>query len=82
MTPRRRLNVDFSRCVACGICEDVCGPRALRLVPMPGPRGWDPRPGVQAAGALPRLADPDRCDGDRRCVEECPAGALELREVP
>ena len=78
------IRLDARQCVSCGICADVCDPRALRM------RVWrgrtvegvlsDRRSALRKAdaGTFPYLADPARCDGCLACVEECPVRALAL----
>jgi ferredoxin len=76
-------------CISCGICMDVCGPRAIAMRVYKGMavEGLSPTYlaglGVSEAPpqpmtSLPYLAAPDRCDGCGDCVDQCPAIALTL----
>lgn len=60
-----RLRADPERCTQCGLCEKVCD------------MGIPVRRYIQEKGAV----HTPECMGCRRCVEVCPEGALEIRDV-
>lgn len=86
-----RLRLKAKDCISCGICMDVCQPRAIsmrtrniRSVEGPqlsclrlGPFGQG-EGGAEQLMTFPYLSRPDLCDGCRLCVRECPCVALEL----
>ncbi len=84
------LEVDTRHCLCCGICTDVCPPRAIAARPAraPGIEGCvtydrlaSPRNLERAAEApdgYPYLAHPARCDGCGICVDECPVTVMRL----
>jgi ferredoxin len=80
-----QLKLNGQLCVSCGICMDVCAPRAIdmrvhRAAKVEGnarPRGEAERPAEEMM-TFPYLASPQRCTGCADCVRECPVNALEL----
>ena len=82
--PIWRLQLNARQCVSCGICMDVCGPRAIAM------RMWNGRTidgaihdarlgtSVRRAMTFPYLAAPRLCDGCLECIRECPTAALAL----
>ena len=60
--------VDTSRCVACGLCEEVCAYNAIQVQVV------DDRLGVEAAQVNAAL-----CKGCGACTAGCRSGALDLR---
>lgn len=66
------------RCVACQLCEFICPPRAIRIVPTEIPPG-DPWEKVEKR---PREFDIDmiRCIYCGMCEEVCPEQAIYLRK--
>jgi NAD-dependent dihydropyrimidine dehydrogenase PreA subunit len=90
-----RLKLDGRQCLACGICMDVCHPRAiaLRLAKASPVEGnsltflllettHNSEMTLQMKGTFPYLARPELCDGCGDCIEQCPAGALVLLAAP
>jgi ferredoxin len=87
------LRLNGKECVGCGICVDVCAPRAIEM------RTKSPRRiegsrltylrlesrhnrelATAEMGTYPYLRFAALCDGCARCVTECPISALELRQ--
>lgn len=79
------VRLDAKQCISCGICMDVCAPKAL------GMRMWRGRTvegaclvrrrgngghADPAAGTFPYMAGRERCDGCLECVRECPVEAI------
>lgn len=89
MEPTPRLKLDAKACISCGICMDLCPPRAIdmarsnrvgvegsvRLLGFLGAGEAPPAAGM----TFPYLADPHRCDLCRICEEACPTGALVMQ---
>ena len=80
------LALNAGQCLCCGICADVCTPRALGLRPWRGrtvesrfgaPPAFAGAP-VAVAETFPFMADRARCDGWLDCVNECPRSVLQL----
>lgn len=84
-----KLQLRVKDCTSCGVCMDVCPPRAISM------RGRSARTvegsflAFQYLGGVdhwhpgllmtyPYLARPDSCDGCGLCVRECPGQALDL----
>jgi len=68
-----------TKCVSCQLCEFICPPKAIRIVP-PGPNGPPPeRPGVEK---IPKEFEIDmlRCIFCGLCEEVCPEEAIFLRQ--
>ena len=80
------LALNARQCLCCGICADVCTPRALGLRPWRGrtvERRLLAAPALAAAPAVvaesfPFMAAGARCDGGLDCVNECPVSVLQL----
>jgi 2-oxoglutarate ferredoxin oxidoreductase subunit delta len=65
----RPVLVAIERCKGCGLCVDVCGPRALAL----------DTAHVNALGYHPvELVDPDACTSCAKCARMCPDAALSI----
>lgn len=63
---------DFSRCIRCGRCEQVCNHVQVNRAIAPPPASAD---SPEAAAWLP-VVDYDRCTHCGECVQACPTGAL------
>ena len=57
------INIDYSKCVNCGICVDLCEKGVYAL---------------DSKGML-YVKDERLCIGCRDCIEGCPYGALSVR---
>jgi len=69
----RPVLVALDRCKGCGLCIDVCAPRALAL----------DTSHVNAMGHHPvRLVDPDGCTSCAKCARMCPDAALTIFARP
>jgi len=69
----RPVVVVEERCKGCGLCVDVCAPRALEL---------DER-FVNAMGHhVVRLVDPDACTSCAKCARVCPDAVLTIYARP
>lgn len=68
-----------TKCVSCQLCEFICPPKAIRIVP-PGPAG--PVPDRPNAEKIPREFEIDmlRCIFCGYCQEVCPEEAIFLRQ--
>ena len=85
-----KLRLDARQCLCCGICMDVCLPGAIALRPyrtrgLSGGFSYlllnsenNPEAPPEAMMTFPYMAYGQACDGCRRCVTECPTGALVL----
>lgn len=87
-----KLRLNARHCISCGICMDVCQPRAITMrtnksASVEGeflcylklrPDG-DEELLTGEMMTFPYLARPHLCDGCMLCVEECPVMAIELR---
>ncbi len=70
-----QLELNAGQCLCCGICVDICAPRALalrriRTCVIDG-RG-------DAKESFPYLANPGACDGCSVCVVECPVAVMRI----
>jgi NADPH-dependent glutamate synthase beta subunit-like oxidoreductase/ferredoxin len=65
------LQLSAPRCIACGLCVDVCPSGCLALVP-----------DAEAGEAARLLIDDDACIRCRLCVHRCPADALAFALAP
>jgi len=63
---------DFSKCIGCGTCEDICQNAAIDLVPVPGQETTDGNSGLR-----PKI-DYGRCCWCALCVDICPTGSLTM----
>jgi ferredoxin len=74
-----RLRHKAKDCVACGICMDVCAPRAIsmRTRTVRSVEGRL-RGEFRQLMTFPYMSRPELCDGCGWCVQECPCMALEL----
>lgn len=84
-----RLKLDARQCISCGICMDVCPPRAMGMRPHRGKTVEGPSRVLWYVGlqgereplpmmTFPFLAVAAACDGCGLCMLECPVGALAL----
>ena len=79
------------QCISCGICMDVCKPRAIAMkfykgqgvegdqltyLHFHGNSNSEIAP--EKMMVFPFLVFPERCNGSMVCVNQCPTGALEL----
>jgi ferredoxin len=85
------LRLNARACLSCGICMDVCPPRAISMrtasrkrvegarltLPLLGSFG-EPSSELASMMTFPYLAIPEQCDGCGLCVQQCPVPALEL----
>jgi ferredoxin len=89
------LRLTGRECISCGICMDVCAPKAIsmrtkwprtpegsRLTYLHLQSDRNREVVTMAMGTFPYLALPALCDGCARCTAECPTQALELRREP
>lgn len=87
-----KLKLHAKNCISCGICMDVCTPRAIAM-------GTNLSKSVEGSilsnlylntkgndeklpekmMTFPYLACPQLCDGCANCVNECPVAALEIQ---
>lgn len=85
-----QINVSGRDCICCGICMDVCSPRAIAMKTHKA-RTVEGAPSYPALGGpanperapepmmtVPYLAAPERCDGCGQCQAQCPTDALTL----
>lgn len=85
-----KLRLRVKDCVSCGVCMDVCPPRAISmrsrsprsvegqhmaLLNLPKSDPWQP----DRLMTYPYLAQDELCDGCALCVRECPGEALDLQ---
>ena len=71
-----RLKVDEQgtlKCVACGLCANICPPRAITIVP------YEEEGGTRFPKEF--YIDEIRCIFCGFCQEACPVGAIELTKV-
>jgi NADPH-dependent glutamate synthase beta subunit-like oxidoreductase/NAD-dependent dihydropyrimidine dehydrogenase PreA subunit len=61
------LQLSANRCIACGLCEDICPSGCLALAP--------------AGNGVQVTVDDDRCIRCRLCVDRCPGDALDFSLV-
>jgi Pyruvate/2-oxoacid:ferredoxin oxidoreductase delta subunit len=87
-----KLRLEARQCLCCGICMDVCTPRAIAMrsykkFGLEGPTlsylvlnsGGNAELPPSVMSTFPYMAEADRCDGYMLCVSECPTSALDLR---
>ena len=87
------IRLNGRECISCGVCADVCMPRALALRTRWPKSVEGARLTYLALGSFrnrevppvlmetfPYLSSPALCDGCARCVAECPTSALELQQ--
>ena len=63
---------DFTKCIGCGSCEEICQNAAIDLVPVEGQETKDGNSGLR-----PRI-DYGRCCWCALCVDVCPTSALTM----
>ncbi|MCD6588711.1 MAG: FAD-dependent oxidoreductase [Candidatus Fermentibacteraceae bacterium] len=63
---------DFSKCIGCGTCEEICQNAAIDLVPVEGQET------VEGDSGLRPMIDYGRCCWCALCVDVCPTGALTM----
>ncbi len=87
-----RLKLNAKNCISCGICMDVCTPRAIAMginfsKSIEGKYSTNLYLSTKGNNeklpekmmTFPYLAHPQLCDGCANCVGECPVSALELQ---
>ena len=79
------------RCIACGLCVDVCPQSSLALLPVGGAAGTDGGAAVGADGGAPAAAPgrtlamafhDESCIRCSLCVHRCPTDALAFQVAP
>lgn len=85
-----RINLNGRECISCGICMDVCAPRALGMKThkartMEGAMCYghlasagNPERPPEPMMTFPFMAAAELCNGCGDCVAQCPTLALKL----
>jgi ferredoxin len=69
MTKKLYPRFDYSLCMACRICADVCPSACLE----------DRKTGIDSYGKVyPELARPDTCTSCGLCESSCPVAAISM----
>ncbi|MCK5036759.1 MAG: 4Fe-4S binding protein, partial [Candidatus Sabulitectum sp.] len=63
---------DFSKCIGCGTCEEICQNDAIDIVPVEGQET------VEGDSGLRPMIDYGRCCWCALCVDVCPTGSLTM----
>ena len=63
---------DFSKCIGCGTCEEICQNDSIDLVPVAGQET------VEGDSGLRPMIDYGRCCWCALCVDVCPTGSLTM----
>ncbi len=63
---------DFSKCIGCGTCEEICQNDAIDIVPVEGQETVDGDSGLRP------MIDYGRCCWCALCVDVCPTGSLTM----
>ena len=63
---------DFTKCIGCGSCEEICQNAAIDLVPVEGQETKDGNSGLRP------MIDYGRCCWCALCVDVCPTGSLTM----
>lgn len=88
---QKKLKLHAKDCLCCGICMDVCKPRAIEMKIAPEgsiagthlsyltlDRKANREKPKEPWTSYPFLASPSACDECMKCILECPSSALEL----
>jgi ferredoxin len=86
-----KLKLSAKDCISCGICMDVCLPKAIAMRIHKGKtiegvylsclelNGAKKKESVfEQMMTFPFMANVDNCDGCMDCVKECPTNAIEI----
>ena len=63
---------DFSKCIGCGTCEEICQNDSIDIVPVAGQET------VEGDSGLRPMIDYGRCCWCALCVDVCPTGSLTM----
>lgn len=85
------LQLNAKQCISCGICMDVCNPKAIsmRFISTKSiegqiiscailDSGYNEEQQPAAKMSFPFLEIPELCGGCNDCIDECPTSALAL----
>ena len=69
---RKQPVFDYSTCMACGMCRQVCPTSSIEM---------DTMDGDESKKAYPRLNPATACPGCVLCTNICPEGSIRLQEM-
>lgn len=73
--------IDPEKCIACGLCAEVCRFEAISETRRQGDRGTRrPSPPLLVSPSPPLRIDPIACEGCASCFYQCPVEAIHMRE--